>query len=746
MKEWLLQKRWRILLSGILIVTTPLLVLSAYIYSGVTSVFEERLLKENQRLAQYMAHTIEEKLRSEISFGKSYAARPYFLEGMLRGDKKEMHRHLLSLIENSNTIERVFITDAAGVQIDNYPLTPETIGKDFSHRDWYKGLSKNWSPYVSEFYMRTAEPQRYLFAIAIPMTHNGNVVGCLVMQPREDFIKNAIGNLNIANELKEHIHEGHIYVVDKKGNLVYHPDYVMDRIIDFSNLPPVRNVLKGVEGIEKLIGPVHKMPVIAAYHPVSNWGWGVVVEQQVNAVLAPARKIRLALFIVTGLMLLLGGFFAYRASALLVSVKTAEENLSVTLKSIGDGVLVVDVDQRIVRLNPIAEQLTGWKEEEARGQRVEEIFHIINEETRRPSVIPVEDVLATGLIKGLANHTALISRDGTERPIADSAAPIRGQGGEILGVVLVFRDVTLERKAEEDLHSMNAKLVAANRELELRRQEADVATKAKSDFLANMSHELRTPLNSVIGFSEVLQDEMFGNLNDKQKEYINDILGSGRHLLDLINDILDLSKVEAGRLELELSTFPLKDALNSALSMFREKAMKHCLKLNLDIEPDADIEIETDERKLKQIMFNLLSNAIKFTPDGGSVRVSARRSQNSELRSQNSGEKVSELGTDNCELSDFDYIEITVEDTGIGIKSEDITKLFTEFTQLESVYTKEYAGTGLGLALTKKLVELHGGSIWIESEFGKGSRFVFVIPIMHMANDKGEQDEKDIDC
>ncbi|TAN41008.1 MAG: response regulator [Nitrospirae bacterium] len=712
MKEWLLKKRWRIILSGTLIVTIPLIVLSTYIYLKVTSVLEERLLKENERLAQFTAHTIEEKLRAEIAFGKSYAARPYFLEGLIGGNKKEIRRHLMSLIENSNTIERVFITDHSGAQVDNYPFTPETIGKTFSARDWYKGLSKNWTPYVSEFYMRTAKPQRYLFAIAIPMRYNGKIVGCLVMQPRDDFIKNAVGSVDLAEALQEHMHIGHIYVVDRKGNLVYHPDYKMDRIIDFSNVPPVRNVLKGMEGIEKMIGPVHKLPVLAAYHPVSGWGWGVVVEQQSAAVLAPARKIRLALFIITGFMLLLGGFIAYKASALLASVKMAEENLAVTLHSIGDGVLVVDVDQEIVRLNPVAEQLTGWTEAEARGRKVEEVFRIISEETRLPAAIPIEEVLSTGLITGLANHTVLIARDGTERPIADSAAPIYDRSNEMFGVVMVFRDVTPERDAEKSILKAS--------------EQAEAANKAKSDFLANMSHELRTPLNAVIGFSEVLQDEMFGTLNEKQKEYITDILVSGRHLLNLINDILDLSKVEAGKLELELSTFPLKDALNAALCMFKEKAMKHSLKLDLEIEPEAEIEIEADERKLKQIMFNLLSNAVKFTPDGGSVSVQTRLiSDVGAIR-----RVAQEEGRGSASpRQDSDFIEISVTDTGIGIKPEDIPKLFIEFSQLGSAYTKEYAGTGLGLVLTKRLVELHGGMIWVKSESGKGSTFAFSLPV-----------------
>lgn len=715
MKDWIMQKRWRILLSGMLMVAIPLLSLSTYIYFAVTSALEERLLKENQRLAQYTAHTIEEKLKSEIAFETSYATRPYFLEGIVKGDKKEMHRHLVSLVENSVAIERVFITDIGGVQIDNYPLTPETIGKDFSNRDWYKGVSKNWSPYVSEFYMRTAKPQRYLFAIAVPMRYNGNVIGILVMQPREDFIENAVSDVDITGDVQSNMHKGHIYVVDKKGNLVFHPDYVIDRIIDFSKVSPVKNVLKGMEGIETIIGPVHKLPVISAYHPIAECGWGVVVEQQINAVLAPARKIQFALFTVTGFMLLLGGFLAYKASALLVSVKMAEENLNVTLHSIGDGVLVVDIDQKIIRLNPIAEHLTGWNEADARGRRVEEVFRIINEKTRMPAVIPVEEVLSTGLIKGLANHTILISKDGTERPIADSAAPIRDRGSNILGVVLVFRDVTAEREAEQSLQEAILNAESAN--------------KAKSDFLANMSHELRTPMNSIIGFSEILEDGLYGELNSNQKEYVNNILSSGRHLLSLINDILDLSKVEAGKLEIESSSFPLKDILNASMTMIKEKTMKHGIKLSLGIEQDDEIEIEADERKLKQIMFNLLSNAVKFTPDGGSVSVSAKRVKSLEIEPNFNITPPASPPPLNLRVGKGELIEISVTDTGIGIKAEDIPKLFTEFTQLESAYTKKHEGTGLGLALTKRLVELHGGKIWVESEFGKGSRFVFVIPM-----------------
>ncbi|MGB9081290.1 MAG: ATP-binding protein, partial [Desulfuromonadaceae bacterium] len=292
------------------------------------------------------------------------------------------------------------------------------------------------------------------------------------------------------------------------------------------------------------------------------------------------------------------------------------------------------------------------------------------------------------------------TRDGKETVVSINATTFYDRDRKLQGVFAAARDVTERKRLDQVLQEKNV-------ELETARAVAEKTNLTKSDFLANMSHELRTPLNSVIGFSEVLQDQMFGPINEKQQEYVNNILTSGRHLLSLINDILDLSKVESGKMELELSQFLLRETLDASMIMLREKALKGGIELRLDLAPETDVRIVADQRKLKQILFNLLSNAVKFTPTAGTIDVSAVR--------------------------DGDFIEISVADTGIGIREEDIPKLFQTFTQLESVYTKGFEGTGLGLALTRQLVELHGGRIWMESKFGTGSRFSFTIPLTQTA-------------
>jgi len=252
---------------------------------------------------------------------------------------------------------------------------------------------------------------------------------------------------------------------------------------------------------------------------------------------------------------------------------------------------------------------------------------------------------------------------------------------------------TVEERTRE-LQQVLAQLSQKSRQLE-------VASQHKSDFLANMSHELRTPLNAIIGFSQVLRQGMFGPINAKQEEYLDDILSSGHHLLSLINDVLDLSKVEAGQVELQVVSLSLRETLERGVVMVREPASQRGIAFSLELAPDVD-QVDGDERRLHQVVYNLLSNAVKFTPEGGTIDVASARVD---------GE-----------------VRVSVTDTGPGIAAEDRERIFEEFHQTD-VGVQQREGTGLGLALSKRLIELHGGRIWVESEPGRGSRFVFALPI-----------------
>jgi two-component system, NtrC family, sensor kinase len=322
----------------------------------------------------------------------------------------------------------------------------------------------------------------------------------------------------------------------------------------------------------------------------------------------------------------------------------------------------------------------------------------VQEPIQLPDILeaPAESRVRAGLVR--AGYRALLSiplvREGR---LIGGLTVIRKATGEFAPAVI---DLLRTFATQSALAIQNARLF---REIEEKSRQLEVASQHKSEFLANMSHELRTPLNAIIGFSEVLSERMFGELNEKQEEYLKDIYASGTHLLSLINDILDLSKIEAGRMELELSDFHLPAALDNALTLVRERAGRKSIALQMNVDSRLG-QIQADERKVRQVVLNLLSNAIKFTPEGGRIEVSATPKDG--------------------------LVEISVSDTGVGIAPEDQEAVFEEFRQVGTA-DKKAEGTGLGLTLCRKFVELHGGRIRVKSQVGVGSTFKFTIPVRH---------------
>jgi PAS domain S-box-containing protein len=370
-----------------------------------------------------------------------------------------------------------------------------------------------------------------------------------------------------------------------------------------------------------------------------------------------------------------------------------------------DALMTTDPRGIITDVNKQMEALTGCTRDELIGAPFKNYF---TDSARAEAGI--NRVLSEGKVTNY--ELTARARDGTLTVVSYNATTFHDRDRSLQGVFAAARDVTELKRIERALQQKNAELEDASR--------------MKSEFLANMSHELRTPLNAIMGFSEVLTDGLMGAMSDPQRALIGNIFGSGQHLLALINDILDLSKVEAGKMELDLEPVQVSSLFVNSLSIIREKAAAR--RIRLSVEAAADLgSIQADTRKVKQIVYNLLSNAVKFTHDGGQVTLRAQRVPRASVGSASGCRETRSLALADNDFTEF--LEISVVDTGIGIAPEEMAILFRPFSQIDSGLARRFEGTGLGLAMVKLLAELHGGTVAVESAVGEGSCFTVWLPI-----------------
>lgn len=870
------RQTFRALLVDFLPFLFVFLLIGGGMYFSFLLSFRERIASDKHEVLARVAAEMERSFELIIRHGQNTFADSQVAEAVRERQTDEMRETLRAMVIGMDNLEHAAVTTPEGTVWVTYPHSPEIEGENFADRDWYRQVSQEGQPAVSEFFLRLTKPQRYTIVVAIPLKSGGEVSGILVLQP-------ALGVLFAP--LRAPLGQGFIYAVDKNGHLVFRYGKTIDRMIDYSSVPAVQRALAGGEGHGVFYNSLEKEERMAAWIMMEEYGIGLIAKEPTSVAFAPVR--RLAAMVLVSLLTLL--FFAVLVFYRLVVAREQGRDLNERLcrraeleRGLRDVLLLVNEPGQDLKnfaarflevlverskgwtgifyllsengtLNPLVSQphqagapsfplgegLPGMAAKQGRILRTGEIaastrmslatghgelspqeiivlplrhddqelgaielgvpekldedilaylgmavdkvaasmvvFHTRNElESQRlltqlimdsvPDLVSLcnvhgtyltvnralsdmlgkapqqiigltysdllapeiaerfqaqdEEVLRTGEMLVVDEET-MFARSGRQLRLMTIKTPVLSADGQVTSIVSVARDVTRLKEAEARLQQYVEELQQHTEELQTQQLEMRVlmtnleeASQAKSKFLAAMSHELRTPLSAIMGFSEVLLDQLTGSLTEKQLEYARNINASGHHLLDLINDVLDFARVEAGKMTLEYDKFDPALAVKQTVDMVSEAAEKKKIALSLQVEASCPAVVTADERKFKQVLLNLLSNAVKFTPLTGAVHVLVSL--------------VTDRRGPQFPLEEF--LQVEVRDTGPGIDAKGQEKLFQEFSQLEASAEKT-AGSGLGLVLSKRLVELHSGRIWLASEPGKGSRFIFAIPV-----------------
>jgi PAS domain S-box-containing protein len=671
--NWVSKGRWRIHLLFVLLMLLPIAIFAYSVGRVLRHQAEIHAINESAQIAHVSAALVEEHFRQSTAFLQSLATRPSFRTALMRGDRSMVERNLTEAHALRPDFAFVSVYDLDGTTRAIYPSQPTLVDRNFAYRDWYKGVAQQWNPYVSEVYQTSVSPYQLVVAIVVPVRDDaGRPVAILMAPVAVDTMSRQLVETKLENGWT-------ISLVDQHGHLSarHNIDSYAARV-DLAGYEPVKRLQTGLSGYGLFTRDDDTFA--ARYEPLPQYGWGVLVEQPASVLHHGVALVERRVWLLGIAFLVLGLAVSAFMGSLYNQMETGNRFMNLSI----DMFCTAGFDGYFKSLNPSWEKVLGFTTDELMAKPYLEFVHPED----RPATV-AEDIRLQNREVTFAFENRYRCKDGSYKWFLWNAVSVSEQQL----IYAVARDITRLKISVQQIERQN-------QELDLRNREVERATKLKSKFLASMSHELRTPLNAIVGFSDLLADGTPGQLNDKQKRFVDHIKQGSAHLLQLINDILDLSKIEAGQLDLRCEDFKVSDALPEVLSTIRPLAMAKNIQVQQTTRSEASVH--ADRVRFKQILYNLMSNAVKFTPKDGRISL-----------------ECSEDGS---------QVSLSVADTGIGIRPEDQRVIFEEFRQVEGTSEASQQGTGLGLAITKRLVEQQGGKISVQSELGKGSRFTFTLP------------------